>query len=70
VRRYERGDRRAGNGGVDCQFLSNPSQTIVERIWVQSWNEGAVYSADGMTIQFDNGTVWAKNVILVVPPAR
>jgi hypothetical protein len=37
---------------------------------VQSWNEGAVYSADGMTIQFDNGTVWAKNVIFVVPPVR
>ena len=29
-----------------------------------------VYSADGMTIQFDNGTVWARDVILVVPPVR
>jgi hypothetical protein len=27
-------------------------------------------STDGMTIQFDNGTVWAKSVILVVPPVR
>jgi hypothetical protein len=23
-----------------------------------SWNEGAVYSADGFTIQFNNGSVW------------
>ena len=39
-------------------------------IWVQGWNEGAVYSPDQMTIQFDNGTVWSKNVIIVAPPVR
>jgi hypothetical protein len=53
--------------------IGQPSRAWVDwpgHIWVQSWNEGAVYSADGMTIQFDNGTVWAKNVILVVPPVR
>jgi hypothetical protein len=49
------------------------------RIWVQSWNEGAAYSPDGMTLQFDRGTVWQRdlrarpNVIIprradVVPP--
>lgn len=27
-------------------------------IWAQSWNEGAVYSPDGFTIQFNRGTVW------------
>ena len=32
-------------------------------IWAQDWNEGAVYSADGFTIQFDRGSVW----VLVVP---
>jgi Flp pilus assembly protein CpaB len=32
-------------------------------IWTQAWNEGAVYSADGFTIQFNRGTVW----VLVVP---
>jgi hypothetical protein len=50
-----------------------PSRAWIDypgHIWVQSWNEGAVYSADGMTIQFDNGTVWSKNVILLVPQAR
>ena len=53
--------------------IGQPSRAWIDwpgHIWVQSWNEGAVYSADGMTIQFDNGTVWARNVILVVPPVR
>jgi hypothetical protein len=53
--------------------IGQPSRAWIDwpgHIWVQSWNQGAVYSADGMTIQFDNGTVWAKNVILVVPPIR
>jgi hypothetical protein len=53
--------------------IGQPSRAWIDypgHIWVQNWNEGAVYSADGMTIQFDNGTVWARNVILVVPPAR
>ena len=53
--------------------IGQPSRAWVDypgHIWVQSWNEGAVYSADGMTIQFDNGSVWAKNVVLVIPPVR
>jgi hypothetical protein len=33
------------------------------RIWVQRADQGAIYSADGMTIQFDRGTVWQR-----VPP--
>jgi hypothetical protein len=32
------------------------------RIWIDAWNEGAVYSPDGMTIQFDNGTIWVRDV--------
>ena len=53
--------------------IGQPSRAWIDwpgHIWVQSWNEGAVYSADGMTIQFDNGSVWARNVVLVVPPVR
>jgi hypothetical protein len=38
-------------------------------IWAESWNEGAVYSPDGMTIQFDNGTVWRRNIELLVLPS-
>jgi hypothetical protein len=48
-------------------------------IWAQSWNEGAVYSPDGMTLRFDHGSVWQRdlqnrpNVVVqrrpeVVPP--
>jgi hypothetical protein len=37
------------------------------RIWIERWNEGAVYSPDGMTIQFDNGTIWERD--LGPPPA-
>jgi hypothetical protein len=38
------------------------------RIWAFNWNEGAIYSPDGMTIQFDNGAVWQRVVELPVPP--
>ena len=31
-------------------------------LWAEFWNEGAVYSPDGNTIQFDNGTVWERYV--------
>ena len=31
-------------------------------IWLQSWNEGAVYSPDGMTLQFDRGSVWQRDL--------
>ncbi len=36
-------------------------------LWAQNWNEGAVYSADGITIQFDHGTVWQR-VVEAAPP--
>jgi hypothetical protein len=29
---------------------------------------GAVYSRDGMTIQFDNGTIWERDLRLPLPP--
>ena len=30
------------------------------RIWMEALNQGAVYSANGMTIQFDRGTIWER----------
>lgn len=36
-------------------------------IWAEQWNEGAIYSSDGLTIQFDRGTVWRR--VLEVAPA-
>jgi hypothetical protein len=38
------------------------------RIWADAWNEGAVYSPDGMTIQFDSGTIWQRDLGPPPPP--
>jgi len=40
------------------------------RIWVDAWNEGAVYSPDGMIIQFDNGTIWQRDLGPTPPRTR
>ncbi len=54
--------------------LGQSSRAWIDRpghIWVANWNEGAIYSPDGMTIQFDNGAVWRRDVaVLVVPPGQ
>ncbi len=47
--------------------IGMPSRAWVDwpgHIWVQSWNQGAIYSPDGTTIQFDQGTVWRRMIIL------
>jgi hypothetical protein len=52
--------------------VGQPTRAWVDwpgHIWAQSWNQGAVYSPDGMTIQFDNGTVWRRNIELLVMPS-
>ena len=52
--------------------LGQPTRGWVDwpgHIWAQNWNEGAIYSPDGMTIQFDNGTVWRRNIELLVLPS-
>jgi hypothetical protein len=36
-------------------------------IWAENWGEGAVYSPDGNTIQFDRGRVWQRAVELPPP---
>lgn len=51
--------------------VGQPSRAWVDwpgHIWAQSWNEGAVYSPDGMTIQFDRGSVWVRNLGPLPPP--
>ncbi|GLR88024.1 hypothetical protein [Bradyrhizobium iriomotense] len=40
------------------------------RIWIDAFNQSAVYSPDGMLIQFDNGTIWQRDLPAVLPPAR
>jgi hypothetical protein len=41
-------------------------------IWVPNFNEGAIYSPDGMVIQFDRGTIWQRDLGLppTPPPPR
>jgi hypothetical protein len=46
--------------------IGQPGKAYIDwpgHIVVQSWNEGAVYSPDGFTIQFDSGAVW----VLICP---
>jgi hypothetical protein len=31
-------------------------------IWIEPWYEGALFSPDGMTIQFDRGAVWQRDI--------
>jgi len=49
-----------------------PSRAWIDHpghVWAQNWHEGAVYSPDGMTIQFDHGAVWQRDLGVVVMPA-
>jgi hypothetical protein len=36
-------------------------------IWVDYWHEGAVYSVDGLTLQFARGTVWQRDLAALTP---
>jgi len=38
------------------------------RIWIDAYNISAVYTPDGLTIQFDNGTIWQRYVPPPPPP--
>src|SRR6476620_8578081 len=40
------------------------------RIWVEMMGQSAVYTPDGMTIQFDGGTVWQRDLPPPPPPVR
>jgi hypothetical protein len=50
-----------------------PSRAWIDwpgHIWVDRLQEGAVYSPDGMVIQFDRGTIWQRDLGLPPPPPR
>jgi len=36
------------------------------RIWVRLANQGAIYTPDGLTLQFDGGAIWQRPQVL--PP--
>jgi hypothetical protein len=48
----------------------DPSRAWIDwtgHLWAENWHEGALFSSDGMTIQFDRGTIWQRD--LGEPPA-
>ena len=50
--------------------VGQPSRGWVDypgRLWIARANLGAIYSPDGVTIQFDNGTIWQR--VREAPPA-
>ena len=53
--------------------LGVPSRAWVDypgHIWVDRANEGAIYTPDGITLQFDRGTIWQRAPQLPPPPLR
>jgi len=40
------------------------------RIWIDVQNQGAVYSPDGMLIQFDSATIWQRDLGPPAPAPR
>ena len=51
--------------------VGEPSRAWIDywgHLWAQYWNEGAIYSPDGLTIQFDSGAVWHRFVPPPPPP--
>jgi hypothetical protein len=48
-----------------------PTRAWIDRpghIWTEAWDQGAIYSPDGMTVQFDSGTVWVRDLGPPPPP--
>ena len=53
--------------------VGQPSRGWVDypgRLWIARANLGAIYSPDGITIQFDNGTIWQRALEGPPPPQR
>jgi hypothetical protein len=51
--------------------VGQPSRAWIDypgHLWAEYWNEGAVFSPDGLRIQFDSGVVWQRFVPPPPPP--
>jgi hypothetical protein len=49
----------------------SPSRAWIDypgHLWADYWNEGAIFTPDGLRIQFDNGAVWLRYVPPPPPP--
>jgi hypothetical protein len=62
--------------GWDLNVLNDigvPSRAWIDypgHIWIDRANEGAIFSPDGVTLQFDRGTVWQRAPEMPPPPLR
>jgi hypothetical protein len=58
----------ATQNGSNLNLLNEagePSRAWIDwpgHIWADNWHEGALFSSDGMTLQFDRGTVWQRDL--------
>jgi hypothetical protein len=57
--------------GTDINLLNEVGQSArawrdwfspATRVWIEAWGEGAVYSPDGMIVQFDRGSIWQRGL--------
>ena len=58
--------------GPDLNVLAGvPSRAWIDypgHIWFEIGHQGAIYSPDGLTLQFDSGTVWQRAPEVPPPP--
>jgi hypothetical protein len=60
--------------GWDLNVLNDvgvPSRAWIDypgHIWIERADEGAIYSPDGFTLQFDRGTIWQRAPEMPSPP--
>ena len=58
--------------GRDLNVLAGvPSRAWIDypgHIWFEIGHQGAIYSPDGLTLQFDSGTVWQRAPEVPPPP--
>jgi hypothetical protein len=50
-----------------------PSRAWIDHpghIWFEIGRQGAIYSPDGLTIQFNSGTIWQRALEVPPPPLR
>ena len=52
----------------DAGMASRGWEDYPGHIWIEGVQMGALYSPDGFTLQFTNGTIWQRAPILPPPP--
>jgi hypothetical protein len=52
----------------DVGIASRAWEDYPGHIWIERVNMGALYSPNGFTLQFDNGTIWQRAPELPPPP--